>query len=260
MSKLAGESLDSNFYKAIKLGFGSWFGGFSLADLPDKKVPPPDLAAMCLQHDRAFGWKGLGAIPVVFHGSTVDDQLVVQPNPGAIPDLANSELIPVTEGFVGDDGWVASWCIWGVVKQAAGAEVGFSVGFFGIKGLRFVPYLDLRVASEIDAAVCAGDGLVFDEKFDITERFVGSGVGAGADVDEFAVFDMPMGREFCALLLVVGFFFVAGEFGGGVGIEAMPAGEIAAVKDDPEAVGRGGVGHGDAGEDECRGKGEAERL
>lgn len=91
--------------------------------------------------------------------------------------------------------------------------MGFSVGFFGIKGLRFVPYLDLRVASQVDAAVCACDGFVLDEKLDITECFIGRGVGAGADIDEFAVFDMPMGRKLNALLLVVGFFFVAGEFG-----------------------------------------------
>ena len=183
------------------------------ADFPDKKVPPPDLAAVSLEHDRAFGWQGQGAIPVVLHGGSVDDQLVIQPDPGAISDLANSELIPFAEGFVGDGGGVASGSVWGIVKQAAGTEMGFSVGLFGVKGLCFVPDLDLRGASEVDATVCAGDGFVFEEKLDIAEFFVGRGVGAGADIDEFAVFNVPMGGEFGALLLVGGCFLVANHFG-----------------------------------------------
>jgi len=183
------------------------------ADFPDEKVPPPDLAAVSLEHDRAFGGQGLGAIPVVLHGGSVDDQLIIQPDPGVIADLANSELVPFTKGIVGDDGGVASGSVWGVVEQTAGAEMGFSVGFFGVKGLCFVPDLDLRGASEIDATVCTGDGFVFDEKLDIAEFFVGRGVGAGANVDEFAVFNVPMRREFGALLLVVGCFLVANHFG-----------------------------------------------
>lgn len=91
--------------------------------------------------------------------------------------------------------------------------MGFSVGFFGVKGLSFVPDLDLRSASEVDATVCTGDGFVFDEKFDITEFFIGCGVGAGADIDEFAVLNVPMGGKFGTLLLVVGLFFVANQFG-----------------------------------------------
>ena len=39
----------------------------------------------------------------------------------------------------------------------------------------------------------------------------------------------------------------------------MPTGEIFAIEDGPEAFGRGGVGHGDAGEEEGGGNGEAER-
>ena len=96
------------------------FGGFFLADFPDEKVSPADLAAVGLEHNGAFGWQGLGAIPVVFHGGAVDDQLVIQPDPGATSDLANSELVPFTEGLVGDGGGIASRGVWGVVEQAAG--------------------------------------------------------------------------------------------------------------------------------------------
>lgn len=215
---------------------------------------------MSLEHDGAFGWQGLVAIPVVFHGGAVDDQLVIQPDPGATSDLANSELVPFTEGFVGDGGGIASRGIWGVVEQAAGTEMGFSVGLYGVKGLCFVPDLDLWGASEVDATVCAGDGFVFDEKFDITEFFIGCGVGAGADIDEFAVLNGPMGGEFGALLLVVGCFFVANQFGRGVGVQAVPTGEIFAIEDGPEAIGWSGVGQGDAGEKEGGGNGEAERM
>jgi len=232
------------------LGFWVEFGGFFLADFPDEKVPPADLAAVSLEHDGAFGWQGLGAIPVVFHGGTVDDQLVIQPDPCATSDLANSELVPFTEGLVGDGGGIASGSVRGIVEQAAGTEMGFSVGFFGVKGLCFVPDLDLRGASEIDATVCAGDGFVFDEKLDIAEFFVGRGVGASADIDEFAVLNVPMRGEFGALLLVVGLFLVANQFGRGVGVQAVPTGEIFTIEDGPETFGRSGVGRGEASEEE----------
>ena len=59
----------------------------ALADLADEEVPPANLAAVSLKHDRSLGWQGLGFVPVVLHHRAVDHELVVEPNPGGRANL-----------------------------------------------------------------------------------------------------------------------------------------------------------------------------
>ena len=62
-------------------------------------------------------------------------------------------------------------------------------GPFWIEDLVPVPNLDLRRASQIDPAVCFGNGFVFKVKFDVAELFIGGGVRPVTVVDEFAICD-----------------------------------------------------------------------
>ena len=140
-----------------------------------------------------------------------------------------------------------------------------AVGFLRIEDLVAVPNLHLRMAAEVDAAVGFRDSLVFDEQFVVAERFVGGGVRAGAGVDELALFDAPVRGELGAHLGELGVAFFAREFGGVVGIETVPAGEILAVEERAETGGWFGLGgaedgeRGDSGEGEDEPRDEAER-
>src|SRR5215467_13945241 len=74
--------------------------GFSVADVVDEDVSPADLAAVRLQHDRPPGAERRPAIPVVLYDGVVDDELVVQPDPGPIADLPDAKPVPLAEGAV----------------------------------------------------------------------------------------------------------------------------------------------------------------
>lgn len=63
---------------------------FFRTDLAHKNVPPANLAAVCLQHDRAFGWQRLCAIPVIFHDRSIDHELVIEPDPSFCADLTDA--------------------------------------------------------------------------------------------------------------------------------------------------------------------------
>ena len=140
-----------------------------------------------------------------------------------------------------------------------------AIGFLWIEDLVFVPDLHLRLAAEVNAAVGFRDRLVFDQQLVVAERFVGGRVGAGAEVDELALFDAPVLGELGAHLGELGVAFFAGEFGGVVWVEAVPAGEIVAVEERAETGGWFGLGgaergeRGDSGEGEEEARDEAER-
>ena len=85
----------------------------------DEEIPPADFAAVSLQHDGAFGRERLGAVPEVLHDGVIDDELVIQPHPGAGADLANAEAVPLAEVLVGDDGGIAAGGVRGVVEETA---------------------------------------------------------------------------------------------------------------------------------------------
>jgi SpoVK/Ycf46/Vps4 family AAA+-type ATPase len=99
--------------------------------------------------------------------------------------------------------------------------------------LRVIPDLNLRGCPQIDAAVGFGNRLVFDQKLDVTQFFVGGQVGSISVVDQNAAFDGPV------LLRILGpfldlsltlFFRHRGEL---VRVEMrhpMPAGKIFAVE------------------------------
>ena len=87
--------------KRLLLGFGQDFLAFFFADFANEDILPADFATMRLQHDRSGCGKWLAAIPVVFHDGTVNDQLVVQPNPSDVADLANFHRVPFAEGTIG---------------------------------------------------------------------------------------------------------------------------------------------------------------
>ena len=108
------------------------------------------------------------------------------------------------------------------------------------------------------ASVGFRDRLVFDQQLVVAERFVGGRVGAGAEVDELALLDAPVRGELGAHLGELGVAFFAGEFGGVVWVEAVPAGEILAVEEGAETGGWFGLGGAERGERDDGGEGEEE--
>jgi len=123
-------------------------------------------------------WNGYG-------NRSIDDMLVVEPDADALADHEDAEGVPLAEGAVGEDERVFAGRASTIVPEASRAFVGsdrpFASGFGG------VPYLDLRHASEVDAAVGVGDGFVFEEELEVCEELVGCEVEPVAVVDKDAV-------------------------------------------------------------------------
>ena len=91
--------------------------GLVSADLAHEEVPPADLAAVGLQHDRAFGGIGDGFVGIVLHWGTIDDELVIQPHPGAGTDLADAEAVPLAKVLVSNHERITPRCVRRVVEK-----------------------------------------------------------------------------------------------------------------------------------------------
>ena len=69
----------------------------------------------------------------------IDEVLAVEPYTGSIADLDDAEVIPLAEGFVGEDDRVFAGGPFAVVPKTAGSLVGtdlpFSAGFGGVPNL-----------------------------------------------------------------------------------------------------------------------------
>ena len=164
-------------------------------DLAHEQVPPADFTAVRLQHDRALGRQRLRAVPVVLHHGAVHDELVVQPHPGTVADLANTELVPFAEGLVRQHQRIAAGRVGAVVEQSARSQVWPARRVLLVEDLSRVPDLYLRSAPQIDATVGRRHGLVLDQKLDVAELFVRRGIGPLAVVHQFAVLDRPVLRK-----------------------------------------------------------------
>src|SRR5262249_13962593 len=127
----------------------------------------------------------------------------------------------------------------------------------------------LRVGPEVDAAVGQRDGFVFDQQFNVAVGLVGGQVSAVAIVDEFAVLHGPVLLAVGSPFVGLGQGFDGGHLlkraaAGAVKVPAVPTGEIFAVEDGGEALGRLRLfgtnwQAGDYGGGEC-GKGENEHV
>ena len=219
---------------------------------------PANLAAVRLEHERPACGERFSFLPEIFHRRALDDEAGVERDPHACTDLADTHGVPLAERFVGGHDRIAAEGLGSVVEESTGAEVRTAVGFLRIEDLVKVPNLHLWITTEVNAAVGFRDSLVFDEQFVVAERFVGGGVRAGAGVDELALLDAPVRGELGAHLGELGVAFFAREFGGVVGVEAVPAGEILAVEERAETRGWLGLGGAERGErgDGCEGEDE----
>src|SRR5438270_12749323 len=63
----------------------------SLRELADVDVLEPEGAAVVLQFDLSGGVDGFVALPVVFEGDVIDDELVVEPDGDFVADHADVE-------------------------------------------------------------------------------------------------------------------------------------------------------------------------
>ena len=148
---------------------------------------------MRLQLDRArLGQRRL-AVPEVFHPRAVHRQRAVEPDPGPLARLDDTQAVPFAEGLIGVLQRVLAGRARRVVPEGARALVGALLPLAA--GLGCVPDLHLRRAAQIDAAVGLGDGAVFDTHLDVAVVAVGRGKGTVAVVDQLAVVDGPVLRE-----------------------------------------------------------------
>ncbi len=145
---------------------------------------------MGLQLDRSAGQEGPAAVPEIFHGGVVHDQLVVQPDAGPRPHLPDSQLIPLAERLVGQHQRIFAGRPPAVVPQPPGPLVGAELPLPARLGE--IPNLHLRGRSQIDATVGQGHGLVLQPQLDIAVIGVGGQVGTLAVVDQFAIFYSPV--------------------------------------------------------------------
>lgn len=252
--------------------------GFIGADFADEDVAPADFAAVGLELDGAFGVDGVGdptgrwgfgfggfgiffAVgevagffvgEEVFEDGVFHDDFAVEGDGDAFTDHFDVEGVPLADGFVDELEGVFAFGVF-VVPEAAGAEgLAEGDGFFVFFGE--VPDLNLGDAAEVDAAVAEREHFVVDPEFEVAVVFVGGEVEAFAVVDEFVIFDFPVGVEMVAFVVAFGveeaafdgFLFVGGfvfgghvpEVGGVLGAPAVPTGEVFAVEERSEA-GRG---------------------
>ena len=105
-----------------------------------------------------------------------------------------------------------------IVEQATRTQMRFPRGTLRIKNLIPVPDLHLRRATQVDAAVSFGDGLVFNQEFDVAKFFDGRRVRAVTVVDQFTVLNGPVLRKLGALGLEIRFPFFTRELRDVVGI------------------------------------------
>ena len=179
--------------------------------------------------DRAGRGERPGAVPKVLHDCILHDGLVIEPDPGAGPELTNLKRVPLAERLVGLDERIFTRRAGGVVPKATRAFVGtvFDGGL-----MVHIPDLHLGSAAQINAAVGGGHGLVVERELDIAVVLVRRCIGPVAVIDEFAVLNGPVFRE---LRLLIGkrlpALFGRGCLDGGVRVVAVPAGKIFAVKE-----------------------------
>ena len=193
----------------------------------------------CVLAIRTGADKRGAPIPEVLHVRAINHELVIQPNPGSRSQLLDAEIVPLTEGLVGQDDWILAAGARAVVPETTGTLVGAD---FPLLLVRVIPDLNLRRSAEVDAAVGFGNSLVVDPEIDVTEVAVGRGVGAVTVIDQLAILDSPVLFEFFLLLGDLRFqrvFTLLFCIGSAVRIIAKPALEILAVEQSGESFGRG---------------------
>ena len=99
------------------------------------------------------------------------------------------ELVPLAEGFIGENERVFARRPGTVVPESATSKIGIQFEFARIG---VVPDLNLWITLEVDTAVCSRYGLILEHQFIIGVILVRDEVRTLAVVYEFTVFDCPM--------------------------------------------------------------------
>ena len=210
-------------------------------DVSHEDIPPTYFTTVRLQHDGAFVRKRLLTVPEVFHHCAIDNEGIVEPDPRSHSNLANAKLIPLTKRPVRKYQRITARGTGRIVKQASRTQVRLPRGILRIEDLIPVPDLNLRCATQIDAAVGIGDCLVFNKEFDISEFLVSGRIRPVAVVDEFTVFHAPVFWKLSSLRLEVRVQLFAGQLCGVVRIQAVPSGKILTIEYRMEAFRRFGI-------------------
>ena len=97
-------------------------------------------------------------------------------------------MVPLAEGFIGENERIFAWGTWGIVPEATGAFIG---PMFLVIGAGVIPNLHLGDPAKINSRVCAGNRLIFYEELEVSVILFGGGVGSLAVIDELGVFIDP---------------------------------------------------------------------
>ena len=156
----------------------------------NENVLPANFSTVSLKLNRTFVNQRIAAVPEILMSRILNDELPIQPNPGAGSQLNNSEPIPLTERFIGEDCRVLAGSSLAVIPQTAGPFVGSDAPLAA--GFGVIPDLHLRVVLQVDATVSFRDGLVVDPQFVIRELFLRCEIVAVPVVDQITLLDGPV--------------------------------------------------------------------
>src|SRR5579864_330624 len=182
------------------------FGQFSV-QLLDVDVLKPQFAQraillrMALQLDRAFFWQRLASLPNVFQRHLIDYKFAVQVHSYLIALHDDAEGVPFARRLVCP---LEGHIILLVIPQAAGAFLVILGEFLGIERVG-IPYLHLRVSTQIHAAVAFGFDFPVEQKLDVAVIFDRGEVVTLTIVHQDAALGLPMrqdilvGRFLCRL-------------------------------------------------------------
>ena len=130
-------------------------------------------------------------LPVVLQPGVIDDQLAVEIDGDPFADHEDAEAVPLAERLVGQDERITARGAGLVVPQVRRCPCRRRDSICRLPWYKS-QICTCGVASQIDAAVGLGNGLVFDEQLDVAIILVGSQIGAVAVVDQLVLFDRPV--------------------------------------------------------------------
>ena len=203
-------------------------------NLPDVDVPEVEEVAVVLQFDLAGGVDGLLPVPIVLHDDVVHDKLAIEIDRHLFPDHDDAEAVPLADGLVRQLRRLARVLL--VVVQASGADL--SAGY----DPACIPNLDLRRASQVDAAVAAFLDLPVHEHLEIAVVLGGAEAAALAVENERAIGSLPVRPHVLIGLLLELLRLIRGQGRPFVRIviralqESLPAGQVLAVEQGHKAL------------------------